>query len=192
MEALIADANDEETSRGETGELLIKSPTHMVGYWRQPDLTAACTHYRSGPSGTDERWHRTGDLAYQDQSGLLRLVGRKDRMVKSRGHRIELDEIEAALVSHAAVDQAVVYAVPDGEGSQQIQAAVILREAGPDGAELKQHVAASLPRYAVPRVLEVVESVPRTSSGKPDRVALAAQALSHSSAAPSRQYESKK
>ena len=100
-------------------------------------------------------------------------------MVKTRGHRVELDEVESALNSHPQVEQAAVFAVPDGEGSNQIEAAVILRSdaagAPPDEAALKKHVAGILPRYAVPRRVSVVADLPRTSSGKADRVALASQ-----------------
>ncbi len=180
MRGMILDADDREVLAGETGEFLINSPTHMVGYWRDPELTASCTYHRRG-DGVDERWHRTGDLVYQDESGLFHLVGRKDRMVKTRGHRVELDEVESVLHSHPQVEQAAVFTVPDGEGSNQIEAAVILRDeksgVPADDAALKKHVAATLPRYAVPRTLRIVPDLPRTSSGKADRVALAAQSI---------------
>ncbi len=176
MIGVVVDADDQEVGVGETGELLINSPTHMVGYWREPELTAKCTVHRSG-----KRWHRTGDYVHQDVDGVFHLVGRIDRMVKTRGHRVELDEVESVLNSHELVEQAVVFTVPDGEGSQQIEAAVILLDNGGvtvDADALKKHAASTLPRYAVPRRIRIVADVPRTTSGKADRVALAAQAAS--------------
>jgi acyl-CoA synthetase (AMP-forming)/AMP-acid ligase II len=151
----------------------------MVGYWRQPELTAKCTHHRPGPDGNLERWHRTGDLVQQQPDGQFRLIGRQDRMVKTRGNRVELDEVETALVSHHAVEQAVVYAVPDDEGSVQIEAVVTLYDGAiepPDAPDLVAHAAKRLPKYALPRVVKIVDSVPRTSTGKADRVALVAVA----------------
>ncbi len=180
MRGMVVDADDRSVADGEVGELLIDSPTRMVGYWHAPELTSGCT-YRRTHDGREELWHRTGDLVYRDESGLFQLVGRKDRMVKTRGHRVELDEVESALNSHPGVEQAAVFAVPDGEGSNQIEAAVILRReivgVPPDDAALKKHVAAILPRYAVPREVSVVADLPRTSSGKADRVALATQRI---------------
>jgi amino acid adenylation domain-containing protein len=175
MRALVVDEDDVEVAPGEVGELLIHSPTHMVGYWRQPELTAAATHLRITPDGAEERWHRTGDLVRRDEHGEFHLVGRKDRMVKTRGHRVELDEVEAALMSHDAVKEAVVFTVPDGEGSIRIEAVLTLHESpdsAPDESALRRHAAATLPRYAVPRDLRIVAEVPRTSTGKADRVAL--------------------
>ncbi len=175
MHALVLDAAGCEVAEGETGELLIHSPTQMVGYWRQPELTAECTEYRPGPDGTPQRWHKTGDLVQQQANGHFRLIGRKDRMVKTRGNRVELDEVETALISHEAVEQAVVYAVPDGEGSVQIEAVVTLHaDTGdaPDASDLTAHAAQQLPKYALPRLVKIVDSVPRTSTGKADRVAL--------------------
>ncbi len=190
MKAMVVDENDQQVEVGTTGELLINSPTHMVGYWRQPELTARSTYERQGSSG-QERWHRTGDLVELREDGLFRLVGRKDRMVKIRGHRVELDEIETVLMSHELVEQAVVYAVPDGEGSQRVEAAVILVDtpagsgepsAVSDGAatDLRRFAGRSLPRYAVPENVRLVSSVPRTSTGKADRVTLLREALERS------------
>lgn len=178
VEAQVVDAENRRVPPGTTGELLIHSPTHMVGYWRQPELTARSTLFESGPADGGKRWHRTGDLVQEREDGTFQLVGRKDRMVKTRGNRVELDAVETALISHEAVTEAAVYAVPDGEGSKQIEAAVILRQptgagdAVADVADLKRHTAQQLPRYAVPRILRIVDFIPRTSTGKADRVSL--------------------
>lgn len=178
MEAMVVDQNDDEVPVGDVGELLIRSDAHMREYWGQLALTERSRLRRSRRDGTEDIFYRTGDLVARRPDGTFRLIGRKDRQVKSRGHRIELDEVEAALISHHAIEQAVVYTVPDGDGSQQIEAVVTLyRDAsGVDETALRRHAAGLLPKYALPRELRIVASVPRTSTGKADRVALAALA----------------
>lgn len=182
MEAIVVDTEDREVARGQTGELLVNSPTRMLGYWRQPELTQRSTYLRDRGDGGVDVFHRTGDLVHEGDAGLFHLTGRRDRLIKTRGHRVELDEVETVLQSHEAVEQAVVYAVPDGDGSQRIEASVILRpeaedsRTAPTGTDLKRHAQRLLPRYAVPGTIEVTESVPRTSTGKPDRVALVSRA----------------
>ena len=99
-------------------------------------------------------------------------------MVKTRGHRVELDEVEAALASHADVSEAAAFVVPDDHGSKAILAAVQLKDgASADVAALTQHARKKLPGYAIPRELFVVEQFPRTSSGKIDRRQLTEQVL---------------
>lgn len=181
MEAMVVDDADRPVAPGEIGELLIRSDAHMLGYWRQPELTERSRLRRLRPDGGDDIFYRTGDLVAENDDGTFRFVGRKDRQIKARGHRIELDEIETALIAHDDVEQAVVFTVPDGDGSRQIEAVVTLLASAAgdvlDGASLRRFAAGKLPKYAVPRQVRVVESVPRTTTGKADRVALAAQAM---------------
>jgi acyl-coenzyme A synthetase/AMP-(fatty) acid ligase len=109
--------------------------------------------------------------------GLLEFHGRKDRQVKARGHRVELDEVEVALGSHEAVESAAAYGVPDEDGSLHIEATVTLRNGQRVTSEmLRAHVATSLPRYAIPLRFEIAEAMPRTSTGKIDRRELARRA----------------
>ena len=111
-------------------------------------------------------------------------MGRKDRQIKTRGYRIELDEVEAALVGHPQVEEAAAYGVPLAGGSQQIEAAVILKpDGGLDEAELKRQVAERLPAYAVPERVAIAPSFPRTTSGKIDRRTLQTQAIARLQAA---------
>lgn len=178
MQALLLDENDNEVDVGEPGELLINSATQMLGYWRDHDLTARSSYETVAPDGIRTPWHRTGDLVYLHEDGLYRFIGRKDRMIKTRGHRVELDEIEAILLRHDEVSEAVAFVVPDGEGSQRIEAAVSLHGGGAGSnasAELRRFAGRLLPKYAVPATIHVVDEVPRTTSGKADRVALAEQ-----------------
>ena len=167
---LIIDEDDRECGVGEQGELCIRSSTLTRGYWNRPDLNERVYLYRDSFGPFPDVYFRTGDLVVRHEDGLLRFLGRKDRMVKTRGHRVELDEVEAALATHADVAEAAAFVVDDESGSKAILAAV--KPAGSAAAEvaaLLQHARTKLPSYAVPQELFVVAEFPRTSSGKIDR-----------------------
>ena len=167
---LIIDENDSECDVGEEGELCIRSSTLTKGYWNRPDLNKHVYLYRESLGPFPDVYFRTGDLVVRHEDGLLRFLGRKDRMVKTRGHRVELDEVEAALASYAEVSEAAAFVVPDEHGSKAILAAVKLRDKATEGAPgLLQHARTKLPGYAVPQEVFIVAEFPRTSSGKIDR-----------------------
>ncbi|MEL6245648.1 MAG: amino acid adenylation domain-containing protein [Pseudomonadota bacterium] len=151
------------------GELMISTPAMMAGYWNREDLTEAAIEIdKSG-----DRWYRTGDIVRWGPDGLMQFVGRKDRQVKVRGHRVELDEVEHALKAHPAV--AECGAVVIGEPAR-ILAAVSLRPGHVIGQDaLKSSAKESLPAYAVPERVEIVSEFPRTTSGKIDRRVLREQ-----------------
>ena len=115
-------------------------------------------------------YFRTGDRVVTGDDGQLRFLGRMDRMIKTRGHRVELDEVEAALGSHNKVIEAAAFVVPDTHSSNQIIAAVEIRNGSEtDMSALFKHVKEKLPPYAVPRDLLILDALPHTSSGKVDR-----------------------
>ena len=170
-EERVVDDDDQLVVAGEVGELLVRTPTMMQGYWQRPDLNEKA-FYRTEVANQVAVFYRTGDLV-QEIDGNYQFVGRKDRQVKTRGYRVELDEVEAALVAHSLVEEAAVYMVPAEAGSHQVAAAVIVKEGTPPGeADLLRFVAGKLPAYAVPQRLEVVDAFPRTGTGKIDRRAL--------------------
>ena len=178
---LVVDEQDEIVPSREAGELLIAAPTRMQGYWNRSDLTEA-GFYRQRPfpgSPYEKIFYRTGDLVQLDEDGEFKFLGRKDRQIKMRGYRVELDEIEAAISSHEAVAETAVYTLPDGTGSQLIEAAVVFK-AGTNTImpELINHASARLPVYAVPPSFVKLDSFPRTGSGKINRRALQAAAQS--------------
>lgn len=173
VETLIADGDGAPVAEGEPGELLVRTPTMMRGYWGRKDLDERAFHSRPVFGHHEDVFLRTGDLVRRRPDGLLEFLGRKDRQVKVRGHRVELDEVEAALVSHDAVEAAAVFVVPDPDGSSRIDGAVTLHASHAlDADALRTHAARLLPRYAVPERLAILEAMPRTSTGKIDREAL--------------------
>jgi amino acid adenylation domain-containing protein len=178
VEGLVVDSGDEPVPVGEPGELLIRSPTMMRGYWGRPDLNERAFYRRPEFGHYEDVFYRTGDLVRWRSDGTLDFLGRKDRQIKTRGHRVELDEVEAALLSHPAVEAAGVFSVPDAEGSQRIHAAATLR--APDAASAEavmSHAARILPRYALPEEVRILNELPRTSTGKIDRLALRTEAM---------------
>ncbi|MEL6263929.1 MAG: AMP-binding protein, partial [Cyanobacteria bacterium J06626_6] len=175
-EEIVVDEYDEPVPSGKIGELLVRTPTMMQGYWQRPDLNEKC-FYRTEITYQDAVFYRTGDLV-QRIGDNYHFVGRKDRQVKMRGYRVELDEIEAALVSHEQVEQAAAYAVPADVGSVRVEAAAILKPAATlSEAELLTFVSARLPRYAVPQRVEILPVFPRTGTGKIDRRSLQKRAV---------------
>lgn len=157
---------------GETGQIAARrdDPTLFLGYWKQPDRTAAMFV---------GDWVLTGDYAKVDEQGYFWYEGRRDDLIKSAGYRIGPAEVEDTLVAHGAVEEAAVVGVPDEERGQAVMAYVRLApgfEASEALAnELRQHVKARLATYKYPRHIEFVERFPLTSTGKISRKDLRAR-----------------
>ncbi|MFJ9775880.1 amino acid adenylation domain-containing protein [Kitasatospora sp. NPDC101157] len=124
------------------------------------------------PDGEGGRMYRTGDVVRWDSEGRLRFLGRRDRQVKVRGYRVELDSVRARLAAHPKVRDAVVVAVGDGAGARRILAAVVPGPDAPDLADLRQFAADELPAFAIPTRWAVVDTFPVTANGKIDVAAL--------------------
>jgi len=170
---LILDENDKEVIFGDIGELVVRSPTMMHGYWNKPELNAVCFFNRIAPSGVNEVYYRTGDLVRVDESGNFIFLGRKDRQIKIRGYRIELDEIANVLLQHAEVIEAAVFTVKNLSDETAISAQVILNaEKRVSLEELKAFVVSLLPAYSIPEEIAIVETFPRTATGKIDHLKL--------------------
>ena len=180
-EGLVIDPHDQPVDPGTTGELLIRSPTMMQGYWNREDLNQRSFYYHTPFQGYQETFYRTGDLVQLTENGNYKYMGRKDRQIKTRGYRVELDEIEIALLSHKQVEEAAVFHIPDSEGSTLISAGVTLKDKQKVAeSELMNYLKTRLPWYAVPRKIDIVKEFPRTSSGKIDRLKLQNQAVTRS------------
>lgn len=165
----------------ERGELAVCSSTMMKGYWNRPEQTEAAFIAVGDQSGTARLYYRCGDLVKRDPDGTLHFLGRKDRQVKVRGYRIELDGVETVLTGHAAVQEGAVYLSSAGKESNDskpelsVEAAVTLQDGeSVTSQELVAFLKANLPPYAVAQRIRILKKLPRTGSGKIDRTALAA------------------
>lgn len=171
LRSRVADERGRDVPAGAVGELLIAGPGVMRGYFGRPDLDADAFHTAS--DGT--RWYRTGDLVV-DRGGSYVYHGRRDRMVKRRGHRIELGELEAALDRHPDVARAAVVAAA-GEEGPTITAFVAMKP-GCKGSiiALKRHCVEELPASMVPDAIRFLDVLPETSTAKIDYPGLVALA----------------
>lgn len=152
---------------GAVGEIYIGGAGVASGYRNLPQLTAQRFFLNPFTDSTHARMYRTGDFAVRRTTGELEFRGRRDRQVKLRGQRIELDEIDAVLNRHPAVRFATAI-LDDPEGKAQLAAYVLLREGAEDltEEELQQYTHKSLPAYMVPEVFARIERVPDTVHGK--------------------------
>lgn len=173
-EDLIIDDQEADCEDGTPGELCIRSSTLTCGYWNRADLDAKSFLIKSNFGHFPKVYFRTGDRVVRHSDGLLRFLGRVDRMVKIRGQRVELDEVESVLASHPAVLEAAAFVVPHHFDNWQIVAAVTIKtDASAEVAELLRHARSKLSSYAVPQHVEIPEQLPHNSSGKIDRKQLA-------------------
>jgi amino acid adenylation domain-containing protein len=152
---------------GVTGELCVAGPSVMLGYWQDSALTAEKRLRVAQGDGTYVEAYRTGDTVRVEAGGGYAYLGRNDDMVKIRGHRVELGEVESALSD--AVREAVCVAVSDGSGEKHIEAYVVPLSAADEVSDLRRHCLAVLPRSMVPERFHIVAALPRTQSGKLDR-----------------------
>jgi amino acid adenylation domain-containing protein len=156
---------------GTEGTLWAKGDNLMRGYWNDPERTAAIL--KPDPRGGGGVACCTGDRVRLRLDGDYEFLGRRDHMVKVRGYRVELGEIEHVLAAHPAVVEAVAVPIPDVEIGNRLVASVVRRRGcSVDAAALRAFCAERLPGYMVPGPIEVRDALPRTSTGKADRTAL--------------------
>lgn len=162
----LRDQSGAEVKAGEVGEICVTGPAVTSGYWHDPELTAA-KRLEGRPDS-----YRTGDLAVLGEDGLLRLVGRSDHVVKLRGHRFGLAEIEAALKAHDHARDAVAIAVPRSQGDAEIRAAVSSEAGAGIEPGLRRLCHERLPAFAQPARITILRRFPLLSTGKVDRQTL--------------------
>lgn len=164
MSARSAGAPLELSAPGEIGEIVVRTPYLTRGYLDDPELTAA--RFVTNPFTNDprDRLYRTGDRGRLRRDGCIELVGRADRQVKIRGFRVELEDIEAAIARHSAVEQAVIVQ-DDGALVAYVQGAASVES-------VRDHLRRLVPDYMVPGEIIVVANLPFTQNGKVDRAAL--------------------
>ena len=174
--ALLAEDGTAAEHGAREGEIVVAGDCVTPGYLARPDLTERATARLTTESGT-ARFYRTGDFARRDADGVLHLLGRRDGLVKTRGYRVELGDVEAALGSHPAVAEVIVLAAPDPELTHRLHA-VVVPVGGAGSADdglaeaLTAHCRGRLPGYIVPGHVHVVSDLPHTSTGKVARARL--------------------
>ncbi|HEY4712213.1 MAG TPA: AMP-binding protein [Dehalococcoidia bacterium] len=158
----ILDDNGKEVSRGETGEAVFKVPWAMKGYYKAPELTAQVLK---------DGWFYTGDLVRMDEDGYLEYIEKKSFIVvTSSGLKVSPSEVECVLLSHPSVAEAAYTGIDDGSGGQTLTAFVVLKEGQHATAqELADLCSQNLADFKLPKRIEFVDNIPKTSSGKIDR-----------------------
>ena len=166
-EVAVMDESGTFVPAGTTGEIIIRGPNVMPGYDRDPQA-----NYNAFVSG----WFRTGDQGFLDPDGYLFITGRLKEIINRGGEKIAPQEVEAVLMQHPAVAQAIAFAVPEVRLGEEVAAVVVLHHGTPATAHALRHFAATrLAAWKVPRQVCIVEEIPRGPSGKLQRLHLAAQ-----------------
>ncbi|MBI4906736.1 MAG: AMP-binding protein [Acidobacteria bacterium] len=159
-EAQIVDVADPSrvVEPGEAGELVLKGPFVFEGYWNKPEATAAAFH---------DGWFLTGDVAIMDREGWFYIVDRKKDMINASGYKVWPREVEDVLYRHPSVREAAVVGIADPYRGESVKAVIALR---PDATATAEDLVAfcreRLATYKVPRVVDFVEEIPKTATGK--------------------------
>jgi len=173
-EGRVVDEDGRDVPSGGEGELVVAGPNVMHGYWNLPEQNARAFFV----SEDGRKWYRTGDVVVEEAGGQYRYLSRRDRMVKRRGYRVELGEIEVGLLKNPDVREAAVVAVPDPQAGVKIAAYV---SCPPDRRlsiiALKTFSSKQLPPYMIPDVFTVLDALPRTSTDKVDYQNLKSRSL---------------
>jgi long-chain acyl-CoA synthetase len=153
-----AETGTRDVPTGQEGELLIKGPQVMRGYWNKPDETA---------NAIRDGWLHTGDLAAMDADGYFTIVGRKKEMIDASGYKVYPDEVDRVLMSHPAVLEAATIGVPDPKRGETVKSFVVLRPgANATAEELVAHSRKNLAPYKVPRSIEFKQELPKSAALK--------------------------
>jgi amino acid adenylation domain-containing protein len=171
LETLLLDPDGNEVGPDGVGEIVVRSRYLSPGYWRQLALTNAA--FRPEPGDKDVRRYHTGDLGRMRADGCLFHLGRQDWQVKVRGHRVDLVQVERALLDHPEVEQAVVTAQADEADDTRLIAYVVARgEPRPSVSALREFLAERLPSHMMPAAFVTLDAFPLTANNKIDRQAL--------------------
>jgi acyl-CoA synthetase (AMP-forming)/AMP-acid ligase II len=167
VELRIVDAGGHDLPAGEAGEVLVRSPWMISGYWNKPDATA---------TAIIDGWYHTGDGGIRDQNGNLFLVDRLKDMIVSGGENIYSAEVERALAAHPSVQLVAVVGAPDEKWGERVVAFVVTYPDKPvDPSDLASHCRELIAGYKVPKEIYVEECLPQTASGKVQKAVLRRQ-----------------
>jgi acyl-CoA synthetase (AMP-forming)/AMP-acid ligase II len=160
MTVRIVDPQRQPLPAGAEGELVAQGPSIMMGYWRDPDATAAVL---------DGDGYRTGDLGYQDNEGFIFITGRKDGLIKVSGHRVNPQEIEETLVASNLLLEVAVVSRPDEMAGNLLVAIAAPKEEACRPEDLLRFCTERLPSFKIPSEIRLIKSLPKNSSGKIDK-----------------------
>ncbi len=168
------------TKPGEEGELVARGTCVAQGYWADTEKTNKVFVENPLQANFFDKIYRTGDLVTIDEAGNFIYMGRIDHMIKSRGYRIEIGEIEAAIYGNEAIKEAAVIAIPDDLITNRIKAVVVLQEGyALDAAAIRMFCSEKLPKYMIPEIVEFKADLPKTSTGKVNKPKLVSEAISN-------------
>lgn len=158
VECRIFNESGQELPVREVGEIVIKGPNVMAGYWKNPEATTQAI--RDG-------WFYSGDLAYKDEDGYIFIVDRKKDMIIRGGLKVYPREVEEVLYRHPAVMEAAVIGIPDSISGEAVKAFIVLREGQQAKAsDFKRFCNEQLANFKVPKSIEMIEALPKTATGK--------------------------
>ena len=155
--AKIVDQTGEEVPIGEDGELLIKGPQVMLGYWKNPEATVAALK---------DGWLRTGDIARRDRQGYFYIVDRKKDMIIVSGFKVYPNEVEGVLVKHPKILEAAVIGVPDDQSGEAVKAYIVRKDPTLSRTDTEKFAAQFLTSYKRPKIYEFIAELPKSNVGK--------------------------
>ncbi|MGV8939721.1 MAG: long-chain fatty acid--CoA ligase [Allorhizobium sp.] len=154
----IRDEDGKTLACGEVGEICIRGPQVMAGYWQRPDETANVM--------TSDGFFRSGDMGFMDERGYVKIVDRKKDMILVSGFNVYPNEIEEVAVMHPGVLECAAIGVPDGHSGEAVKLFVVKKDPALTEADLKAHCAANLTNYKRPRFIEFRDELPKSNVGK--------------------------
>jgi long-chain acyl-CoA synthetase len=157
-EVSIQDENGVILPQGETGELCVRGPQVMKGYWQKPDETAKVL--------TSDGWLKTGDVAQMDEQGFVRIVDRLKDMILVSGFNVYPNEIETVIAGHEGVLEVGVIGEPDEASGEVVKAVIVKKDPSLDEAAIIEHCREWLTGYKIPRIVEFRDELPKTNVGK--------------------------
>jgi long-chain acyl-CoA synthetase len=158
VEVRIVDGEDREVPRGSVGEIVVRGPNVMLGYWNKPEATAEAL--RNG-------WMHTGDGGYMDDDGFVYVCDRLKDMIVSGGENVYSAEVETAIASHPAVAQCAVIGIPCAQWGETVHAVIVLKpEASTTAEAIVAHCRERIAGYKCPRSVEFRDALPLSGVGK--------------------------
>ena len=170
----IVDENNQPVAAGQRGEVCIKGPNVMQGYWNRPEATA---------QAIDELgWFHSGDIGYLDEDGFLFICDRLKDMIITGGENVYPAEVESALYEHDDINEVAIFGLPDEKWGEVVVAAIAMKEGKSlELADLRSFASQSLAKYKIPTVLHIVDELPRNPAGKVQKFILRDELIGASS-----------